>query len=157
MPSPHQLQHQRHHLRLQGAYAASPMRSECFPGHNPPPPQIRRERGRERQGERETEKERERDSERYSERHIERDRECVRVCLTQSSLPGSSVRATPGTVALQAPLSMGFPRQGNWSGQPFPPLRELLDPGSFLSFLPLAGGFFTTPPPGKSLRTTAGN
>ena len=28
--------------------------------------------------------------------------------------------ATPGTVARQAPLSMGFPRQENWSGWPFP-------------------------------------
>ena len=28
--------------------------------------------------------------------------------------------ATPWTVARQAPLSMGFPRQENWSGLPFP-------------------------------------
>ena len=27
---------------------------------------------------------------------------------------------TPWTVAYQAPLSMGFPRQGHWSGLPFP-------------------------------------
>ena len=28
--------------------------------------------------------------------------------------------ATPWTVAQQAPLSMGFPRQEHWSGLPFP-------------------------------------
>ena len=30
---------------------------------------------------------------------------------------------TPGTVVCQAPLSMGFPRQGYWSGLPFPSPR----------------------------------
>ena len=29
------------------------------------------------------------------------------------------------TVALQAPLSMGFPRQEYWSGLPFPPPGDL--------------------------------
>ena len=37
--------------------------------------------------------------------------------------------ATPWTVALQAPLSMGFPRQGYWSGWPFPAPGDLPDPG----------------------------
>ena len=32
---------------------------------------------------------------------------------------------TPRTVALQAPLSMGFSRQEYWSGLPFPPLGDL--------------------------------
>ena len=32
--------------------------------------------------------------------------------------------AAPWTVACQAPLSMGFPRQEYWSGLPFPPLRD---------------------------------
>ena len=31
---------------------------------------------------------------------------------------------TPWTVACQAPLSMGFPRQEYWSGLPFPPPQE---------------------------------
>ena len=31
---------------------------------------------------------------------------------------------TPWTVALQAPLSMGFPRQEYWSGLPFPSPEE---------------------------------
>ena len=32
---------------------------------------------------------------------------------------------TPWTVACQAPLSMGFSRQGYWSGLPFPPSGDL--------------------------------
>ena len=36
---------------------------------------------------------------------------------------------TPWTVAHQAPLSMGFPRQAYWSGLPFPPPWDLPDPG----------------------------
>ena len=51
----------------------------------------------------------------------------------------------------QAPLSLGFPRQEHWSGLPFPPPRDLPDPGigpaSLLSPA-LAGGFFTTELPG---------
>ena len=37
--------------------------------------------------------------------------------------------ATPWTVAHQAPLSMGFPRQGYWSGLPFPSPGNIPDPG----------------------------
>ena len=36
---------------------------------------------------------------------------------------------TLGTVARQAPLSMGFSRQEYWSGLPFPPPADLPDPG----------------------------
>ena len=36
---------------------------------------------------------------------------------------------TPWTVALQAPPSMGFSRQENWSGLPFPSPGDLPDPG----------------------------
>ena len=36
---------------------------------------------------------------------------------------------TPWTAAHQAPLSMGFSRQENWSGLPFPPPGDLPDPG----------------------------
>ena len=35
----------------------------------------------------------------------------------------------PWTVARQAPLSMGFSRQDNWSGLPCPPQGDLPDPG----------------------------
>ena len=37
--------------------------------------------------------------------------------------------ATPRTVALQAPLSMGFPRQECWSGLLFPTPGDPSDPG----------------------------
>ena len=37
--------------------------------------------------------------------------------------------ATSWTVAFQAPLSMGFSRQGFWSGLPFPSPGDLPDPG----------------------------
>ena len=36
---------------------------------------------------------------------------------------------TPWTVACQAPLSIGFPRQECWSGVPFPSPGDLPDPG----------------------------
>ena len=36
--------------------------------------------------------------------------------------------ATPWTVARQATLSMGFPRQEHWSGLPFPSPGDLPDP-----------------------------
>ena len=42
-------------------------------------------------------------------------------------MPDSS--ATPWTVALQAPLSMGFSRQEYWSGLPFPSPGDLPNPG----------------------------
>ena len=35
----------------------------------------------------------------------------------------------PSTIAHQAPLSMGFPRQEYWSGLPFPSPEDLPDPG----------------------------
>ena len=59
---------------------------------------------------------------------------------------------TPWTVAPQAPLSMGFPRQEYWSGLPFPPPEDLpnprIEPESFASPT-LADEFFTPAPPGE--------
>ena len=55
--------------------------------------------------------------------------------------------ATPWAVARQALLSMGFSRYEYWSGLPFPPPGDLLNPGiepTFLTSPSLAGGFFTT-------------
>ena len=49
----------------------------------------------------------------------------------------------------QAPLSMGFSRQEYWSGLPFPPPGDLPHPGIEPMSPTLAGGFFTTEPPGK--------
>ena len=45
------------------------------------------------------------------------------------SLSPDQLFVTPWTVAHQAPLSMGFPRQELWSGLPFPPPGDLPDPG----------------------------
>ena len=58
--------------------------------------------------------------------------------------------ATPWTVACQAPLSVGFPRQEYWSGLLFPSPGDLPNPGIELACPALAGRFFTTEPPGKS-------
>ena len=58
----------------------------------------------------------------------------------------------PWTVAHQAPLPMGFPRQEYWSGLLLPPPGDLSNPGiKPMSSAPpaLAGGYFTTEPPGK--------
>ena len=59
---------------------------------------------------------------------------------------------TQWTVALQALLSMGFPRQEYWGGLSFPSPGDLPDPG-IKPVSPespaLAGGFFTTEPQGK--------
>ena len=48
-----------------------------------------------------------------------------------------------------AALSVGFSRQEYWSGLPFPSPGELPDPGAETVSSALAGGFFTTEPPGK--------
>ena len=52
--------------------------------------------------------------------------------------------ATMWTVAHQAPLSMGFPRQEYWSELLFPSPGNLPDPGIEPASPALAGGFFTT-------------
>ena len=49
---------------------------------------------------------------------------------------------TPWTVAHQAPLSVGFPRQGYWSALLFPPLGNLPDPGAEPMSVGLARGLF---------------
>ena len=57
--------------------------------------------------------------------------------------------ATPWTVALQAPLFMGFLRQESWSRLLFPSPGDLPDPGMEPASPALAGRFFTTKSPGK--------
>ena len=56
---------------------------------------------------------------------------------------------TPWNVAHQAPLSMEFCRQKYWSGLPLSIPGHLPDPGLKPISPVLAGGFFTTVPPGK--------
>ena len=69
-----------------------------------------------------------------------------RACML-SHFSSVQLFANPWTVASQAPLSMGFFRQGYWSRFPCPPPGNLPDPGiepvSLMSSA-LAGGFFTT-------------
>ena len=68
---------------------------------------------------------------------------CVHVCSAVSN------SATPWTVALQAPLSMGFSRHEYWRGLPFPSPGDLSYPGIELGSPEapaLAGGFS---PPGN--------
>ena len=62
--------------------------------------------------------------------------------------------ATPWAVPCQAPLSMGFSRQEDWSGLPFPPPGDLLNPEIELTFTSLSllhwqMGSLPLAPPGK--------
>ena len=74
---------------------------------------------------------------------------CCCCLVAKSCLTGF---VTPWTAAFQAPLSMRFPRQGYWSGLPFPPSEDLLGSGIEPVSPAMAGGFFTTKPPGKPTR-----
>ena len=51
---------------------------------------------------------------------------------------------------------MGFPRLEYWSGLPFPSPGDLPDPGTEPRSPALAGGFFTTEPPGKPCKIGMG-
>ena len=77
----------------------------------------------------------------------------VHVCV----LSRVQLFVTPWTVAHQVPLSMGFSRQGQWSGLPFPPPGDLPHAGIKPTSPVLADGFsrhshlshhqFPSPPP----------
>ena len=56
---------------------------------------------------------------------------------------------TPWTVAHQASLSMGFPRQEYWSGLPFPPPGDHPNPRIEPPSPTLADNFFINEPAGK--------
>ena len=72
--------------------------------------------------------------------------------LSAKLLQSVPLFATPGTVAGQAPLPVGFSRQEYWSGLPFPSPGHLPNPGiepmSLLSPA-LADGLFTTSATGE--------
>ena len=68
--------------------------------------------------------------------------------LFSSSVVSDSF-VTTWTIAHQAPLSLGFPRQEYWSRLPFPSPGDLPDPGIEPVSPTLADGFFTTETPGK--------
>ena len=70
-------------------------------------------------------------------------------CMRAQLLSHVQLCVSPWAVVCQAPPSMGFSRQGYWSGLPFPPPGDLPDPGTETTSPVVAGGFFTTEPPGK--------
>ena len=66
----------------------------------------------------------------------------------------SCLSATPWTVTLQGPLSLGFSRQEYWSGLPCPLPGDLLDPGIepvSLSLLHWQAGSLPLVPLGKPI------
>ena len=56
---------------------------------------------------------------------------------------------TPQTIAHQAPLTMGFPRQEYWSGLPFPYPGDLPNPGIEPRSSALQAVSLLIEPPGK--------
>ena len=71
--------------------------------------------------------------------------------MSYSVVSAYSVIETPWTVVRQASPSMGFFRQEYWNGLPFPPPGDLPEPRIQPTSPALAGGLFTTEPPGKPL------
>ena len=63
--------------------------------------------------------------------------------------------ATPWTVALQAPLSMGSSRQEHWSGLPFPSPGDLPNPGIEPGSPALQADSLPTELPGKPFKMGA--
>ena len=60
---------------------------------------------------------------------------------------------TPWTVNHQAPLSVGFPRQENWSGLPFPCAETRPNPETEPASTALQGGFSLLSHQGSQLKT----
>ena len=80
---------------------------------------------------------------------------CVCVCVhtrTESPSP-SQLFTTPWTAACQASLSMGFPRQEDWSGLPCSPSGDLSIPGMESSSFSLQEDSLPTEPPGNHTHT----
>ena len=77
---------------------------------------------------------------------------CVCTCVRAPALSCVQLFATPCTVARQALLSMRFPRQESWGGQPFPSPGDLSNPETepvSPASPAVAGRYFTTGPPGN--------
>ena len=77
------------------------------------------------------------------------------ICLHGGGgLVTKSCLVTPWTVARQAPLSMRFPKQGYWSGLPFPPQGIFLTQESSPGLSPaLQVDYLLTGSPGKPFGT----
>ena len=65
------------------------------------------------------------------------------------SLSRIQLFVTPWTIVRKSPLSMEFSRQEYWSGLPFPPPGDLLDPGSKHGSPPVQVDSLPCEPPGK--------
>ena len=77
---------------------------------------------------------------------------CVCVCIHARVCLVTQLCQTlcdPWTVACQAPLSMGFPRQGSWSGLLFPSPGDLPNRGIEPGSPALQADSLLSEPPGK--------
>ena len=75
-------------------------------------------------------------------------------CVHSQSVNPVQLFVTSWTVARQAPLSTGYPRQKYWRGLPFPPPEVLPDPAIKLASPEspaLEGGFFAAELPGMPI------
>ena len=75
--------------------------------------------------------------------------DCVHVC----PLSRVGLSSIPWTVARQAPLSMGFPRQEHWNGVPFPSPGDLSNPGKEAGSAALQADSLPFEPLGKPRNT----
>ena len=66
-------------------------------------------------------------------------------------------QSSPGTIALQAPLSVEFSRQEYWSGLPFSSPGNLSNPGIKPRSPVLQAGSLPAEPPWKPLGDSGGN
>jgi len=80
----------------------------------------------------------------------------VRICghrkVKVKSLSCIQLFLTPGTVACQALLSLGFSRQEYWSVLPFPSSGDLPNPGIEPRFPALQADSLLSEPPGKCIK-----
>ena len=87
---------------------------------------------------------------------------CVCVCVrARTHMLSRSVLsyffAVPWTVACQARLSLGFPRQEYWSGLLFSSPGESFQPRDRTCIFCIADGFLTTEPPGEPYKRSQNN
>ena len=78
----------------------------------------------------------------------------LQLCVKVKSLSCAQLFVTLWTVAHQASPSMGFSRQGHWSGLPFSFPGDLPDPGIESRSPALQAEALTSEPPGKPQGTT---
>ena len=77
-------------------------------------------------------------------------KEVLKMKVKVNSLSHVPLFATPGTVAYQAPPSMGFSRQEYWCGLPFPSSGDLPDPGIEPRSPTFQADASTSEPPGEA-------